>query len=81
MNEISRSESIDIIKQVPLVRYECELEKGRQSDLFKALNKAISDMEKLEKIEEELEQAHNNSFIFRDAQYILDGIEQIVKGN
>lgn len=48
---ISRAEAIDIIKQVPLYRYECELDKGRQSDLFQALNKAISDMQ--EKIEKE----------------------------
>lgn len=39
-------EAIDLIKQVPLYRYECELQKGRQSDLFKALNKAIDSMEK-----------------------------------
>lgn len=39
-------EAIDLIKQVPLYRYECELQKGRQSDLFKALNKAIEIMEK-----------------------------------
>lgn len=39
-------EAIDLIKQVPLYRYECELEKGRQSDLFKALNLSIEALEK-----------------------------------
>ena len=39
-------EAIDLIKQVPLYRYECDLEKCRQSDLFNALNIAINCMEK-----------------------------------
>ena len=32
---ISREEATTIITQVPLYRYECELDKGRQSDFFK----------------------------------------------
>ena len=39
-------EAIDLIKQVPLYRYECELEKGRQSDLYKALYMSIEALEK-----------------------------------
>lgn len=39
-------EAMEIIKCVPLYRYECELEKGRQSDLFKALVMAIKALEK-----------------------------------
>ena len=39
-------EAIDLIKQVPLYRYECELEKGRQSDLYKALYISIEALEK-----------------------------------
>lgn len=34
-------EAKELIKQVPLYRYECELEKGRQSDLFQALNMCV----------------------------------------
>ena len=51
MAEISREEAIEKIKQNPVYIYECELEEDSQSDLCKALCKAISDMEKLEKIE------------------------------
>ena len=51
MAEISREEAKEKIKQTPVYRYECELEEDSQSDLCKALCKAISDMEKLEKIE------------------------------
>ena len=39
-------EAIDLIKQVSLYRYECELEKGRQSDLYEALYLAIEALEK-----------------------------------
>lgn len=41
-------EAIEMLKQVPLYRYECELEKSRQSDLFNALNIAIQSIEELE---------------------------------
>lgn len=51
MTEISRAEAIEKIKQTPVYRYEYTLENDSQSDLCKALCKAISDMEKLEKIE------------------------------
>lgn len=37
-----------LIMQVPLYRYECELEKGRQSDLFQALNMCVQALEEVE---------------------------------
>ena len=43
---MNNQEAINLIKLVPLYRYECDLEKGRQSELFKALNKAIEALEK-----------------------------------
>ena len=45
---MTEKEAIEIIKQVPLYRYECELEKGRQSDLFKALYMAIQALEEIQ---------------------------------
>ncbi len=54
-------EALDLIKQVPLYRYECELEKGRQSDLFKALNTAIESMEKQVSIDRILERLEDNA--------------------
>ena len=46
---MTENEATEIIKQVPLFRYECELEKGRQSDLFKALYMAIQALEEIQK--------------------------------
>ena len=43
---MTEQEAVEILKQVPLYRYECELEKHRQSDLFKALHIAIEALEK-----------------------------------
>lgn len=43
---MTEREAVEIIKQVPLYRYECELEKHRQSDLFNALHTAIEALEK-----------------------------------
>ena len=42
---MTEREAIEMIKQVPLYRYECELENHRQSDLFKALYSAIKALE------------------------------------
>ena len=46
---MTEREAIEIIKFVPLYRYECELEKGRQSDLFQALNVAIKALEDIQR--------------------------------
>lgn len=43
---MTEQEAIEIIAQVPLYRYECELEKGRQSELFKALHMGMNAIEK-----------------------------------
>ena len=43
---MTENEAIEIIKFVPLYRYECELEKCRQSDLFQALSLSIEALEK-----------------------------------
>ena len=43
---MTENEAIEIIKFVPLYRYECELEKCRQSELFQALSLSIKALEK-----------------------------------
>lgn len=48
MSRLTIQEAIELIKQVPLYRYECELEKHRQSDLFQALNLSIEAMQELQ---------------------------------
>ena len=45
MAEISRAEALEKLCGLPIIRY------GSTSDMYKALKKAISDMQKLEKIE------------------------------
>lgn len=49
---MTEREAIEIIKQVPLYRYECELEKHRQSDLFQALYMAIQALEEIQQYRE-----------------------------
>ena len=44
--EMTLEEAIDKIKWTSLYRYECDFEKEKQSDLFKALELAIETMEK-----------------------------------
>lgn len=41
-------EAKELIMQVPLYRYECELERERQSDLFQALNMCVQALEEVE---------------------------------
>lgn len=43
---MTEQEAVDILKSVPLYRYECELAKGRQSDLFNALDMSMQALEK-----------------------------------
>ena len=75
MAEISREEAIEKIKQTPMYRYECELEEDSQSDLCKALCKAISDMEKLEKIEKIIKKYDLQDITCDDVDDIVSGFE------
>lgn len=43
---MTEQEAKEILTQVPLYRYECELEKSRQSELFEALNMGVKALEK-----------------------------------
>lgn len=76
MAKNSREEAIEKIKQTPVYRYECELEEDSQSDLCKALCKAISDMEKFEKIEQMIDECRAWTY---DMAECLIKIEQILK--
>lgn len=64
---MTEQEAIDLIKFVPLYRYECELEKGRQSELFEALNLAIKALEKQipKKVDEFMERSEEFSSFYK----------------
>ena len=58
---MTTQEAIEILKFVPLYRYELKLKKGRQSDLFNALNMAIEALEKQISLERVIERLEDNA--------------------
>ena len=45
---MTEQEAMDILLQVPLYRYECDIEVHRRSDLFNALSMAIKALEEVQ---------------------------------
>lgn len=85
MSEISREDAKLNIKAIRDLwdseyDYKSEYEDFLEDDAIETLNKAISDMEKLDKITELLEKSHKNAYIWRDAQIYLNEIEKILDG-